>query len=218
MSLGDRKPSQLLAEMRTKASDTPVTEELLLSLWQRNLPEQVRAILSSDTTLTAIQAASIADRIVESTRNTPPMHLNAMQTTQAMHSMTPNQPMPQMHQISPVQTLIPMHQMQHMPTMQPIQQLHPIPIAPIANSSTSAINRIQTQINQILNHLQNNHQQRSNTRNGSSQRSQTPARATQSDATNTGEPRKFETCWWHFKFGAEARKCKAPCNFQNSGN
>ncbi|XP_018783176.1 PREDICTED: uncharacterized protein LOC108965309 [Bactrocera latifrons] len=39
LSLGDRKQSQLLAEMRTRDSATPVTDELLKQLWLRNLPE-----------------------------------------------------------------------------------------------------------------------------------------------------------------------------------
>ncbi|XP_017462173.1 PREDICTED: uncharacterized protein LOC108355525, partial [Rhagoletis zephyria] len=52
LSLGDRKPSQLLAEMRTRAAATPVTDELLKQLWLRNLPEQIRAILSADEHIT----------------------------------------------------------------------------------------------------------------------------------------------------------------------
>ena len=27
------------------------------------------------------------------------------------------------------------------------------------------------------------------------------------------ERRTYDTCWYHFKFGCEARKCTKPCNF-----
>ncbi|XP_049307739.1 uncharacterized protein LOC125777313 [Bactrocera dorsalis] len=68
LSLGDRKPSQLLAEMRTRAAATPVTDELLKQLWLRNLPEQIRAILSADEHITLVNAATMADRIMEATK------------------------------------------------------------------------------------------------------------------------------------------------------
>ncbi|XP_039968447.1 uncharacterized protein LOC120780253 [Bactrocera tryoni] len=69
LSLGDRKPSQLLAEMRTRAAATPVTYELLKQLWLRNLPEQIRAILSADEHITLVNAATMADRIMEATKD-----------------------------------------------------------------------------------------------------------------------------------------------------
>lgn len=30
--------------------------------------------------------------------------------------------------------------------------------------------------------------------------------------------RRHPTCWYHFKFGADAHKCQAPCDFNKSGN
>lgn len=27
---------------------------------------------------------------------------------------------------------------------------------------------------------------------------------------------RFEKCWWHYKFGAAAKKCKKPCNFNSN--
>lgn len=221
MSLGDRKPSQLLAEMRAKAADTPVTEELLLSLWQRNLPEQVRAILSSDTTLTASQSATIADRIVESTRSTPKMHINEVQTTSTMHPVVSAQTMPPMQPMQPMQPMSTILPFQHIAQIQQMPSLQPLPIMPVATSSTNPIDRMQTQINQILYHLQKNHQSFSTSRNNNNQRSQTPARQStaNSNTSSSNEPQRFETCWWHFKFGKDARRCKEPCNFQhNSGN
>lgn len=68
MSLGDRKPSQLLAEMRAKAANTPVTDQLLRELWQRSLPQEIKAILSIAENLTLAQAAAQADRIMDAIR------------------------------------------------------------------------------------------------------------------------------------------------------
>lgn len=65
LALGDRKPSQLLAEMRSKAAETPVTDDLLKQLWMRNLPGYIRAILSADESITLTAAATMADRIME---------------------------------------------------------------------------------------------------------------------------------------------------------
>lgn len=31
-------------------------------------------------------------------------------------------------------------------------------------------------------------------------------------------PQKYEQCWYHFKFGEAAKRCKPPCRFQKQGN
>ena len=63
MSLGDKKPSQLLNEMRSLAS-TNMTEDFLKSLWLQRLPTQVQAILSaSDIGLRELSL--LADKIIE---------------------------------------------------------------------------------------------------------------------------------------------------------
>lgn len=61
--LGDRKPSQLLHEMRSLAG-TAFPEEPLKTLWLKRLPNQVRAILAaSSEELGALSV--LADKIVE---------------------------------------------------------------------------------------------------------------------------------------------------------
>lgn len=63
MSLGDQRPSQLLAEMR-RLGGTTVTDDFMRTLWLKTLPQQVQAILSiSDGTLA--QQAVLADKILE---------------------------------------------------------------------------------------------------------------------------------------------------------
>ena len=64
IALGDKKPSQLLREMRELTSNK-VSEELLKTLWMQHLPNNVRGILSvsSDQTLAAL--VPLADKIME---------------------------------------------------------------------------------------------------------------------------------------------------------
>lgn len=171
MSLGDKKPSTLLAEMRAKAQGTGITDDLLKSLWNNHLPEQIRTILASgQNDLTLATMSSIADRIWEE-----------------LHSRK-----------------------------QEVNQLSAL--FPTAGKVT--LETMQSQINQLFEMIKNNNQHqrsRSSNRSNSHQRSNTPS---QSQAQNSAKQQRFDTCWWHFKFGAEAKKCKQPCNFhtQKSSN
>lgn len=31
-------------------------------------------------------------------------------------------------------------------------------------------------------------------------------------------PKKFDRCWYHFKFGEAAKRCQSPCRFKKTGN
>lgn len=226
MSLGDRKPSQLLAEMRTKAANTPVTDQLLRELWQRSLPQEVRAILSAADNVSLTQSATQADRIMETIR-AKSSYVHAMQpaafsTTpyapetyqQPQYTATYQQPYYGQSNAAPSQTMAPIH---HQPTPE--------------------VEHLQQQLNKIT-QMFNEFVGRSSAldKNFNRQRSQTPVRQPQQQqgavggssngaSNNTALPAsnqqpKFDTCWWHHKFGIAARKCKQPCNFNaaNSGN
>lgn len=221
MVLGDRKPSQLLAEMRTKSANTPVNDDLLRELWQRSLPQEVRAILSAADNISLAQSATQADRIMETIR-AKPSYLYAMQP-------------------APVTSYVPEtnQQPQYTATQQPyFGQPIATPsqvMAPIQQQPTAQVEQLQQQLNKIT-QMFSEFIGRSRTQNNNSnrQRNQTPARQPQQQnvavgGTNEAAPTatttanqqpKYDTCWWHYKFGAEARKCKPPCNFNaaNSGN
>lgn len=64
LELGDRKPSQLLREMRRLAEDT-ITDDVLATLWLRCLPAGIRGILSASQNVNLESQADIADRILE---------------------------------------------------------------------------------------------------------------------------------------------------------
>lgn len=220
MSLGDRKPSQLLAEMRTKAANTPVTDQLLRELWQRSLPQEVRAILSAADNVSLAQSATQADRIMETIR-AKSSHVHAIQPA-AFPSYAPDT-----HQ-QPQYTAMYQQPYYGQTSTAPSQMM-----APIQHQPAPAVEHLQQQLNkitQMFNEFIGRSRPQGNFSNR--QRSQTPARqpqqqhgTTPSDGTsnNTAPPTsnqqpKFDTCWWHYKFGADARKCKPPCNFNASNS
>ncbi|GFT91812.1 uncharacterized protein NPIL_242421 [Nephila pilipes] len=73
MQLGDRKPSRLLLEMRSKA-DSRISEELLKSLFIQRLPTHVQQILAiSDDPLDKL--AAMADGIMAVAGPTSSIHV-----------------------------------------------------------------------------------------------------------------------------------------------
>lgn len=177
MTLGDKKPSQLLMDMRNVAANTPVNDEFLRTLWVQNLPEAVRTILAVDDTLALDAMSKMADRMCEALNNGTISTVNAI----GNQTNTPPQVAQQSSQSAGV-------------AIGDFQQL----VKQVANLTTE-VKRLQD--------------------NRSRERSKTPAnQRTARDNSNSGEKRSFPTCWWHYKFGANAKNCKPPCNFNASGN
>lgn len=65
--LGDRKPSDLLRNMKRRAESLSVPEKLMLELFLQRLPSSVQSILAAVSNLTLDKAAEISDRILEVT-------------------------------------------------------------------------------------------------------------------------------------------------------
>ncbi|XP_041969296.1 uncharacterized protein LOC121726128 [Aricia agestis] len=63
--LGDRKPSQFLRHLRSLSNNALTDESILRQLWMRRLPQQVQAILVSQTDLTLEKLADLADKVIE---------------------------------------------------------------------------------------------------------------------------------------------------------
>lgn len=83
LELGDRKPSQLLCEMRNLASDK-VSENFLKTLWLQRLPREMHAILSvSSDDLTKL--STMADQIWE-LKPTSSYHVAPIAATQPMNN------------------------------------------------------------------------------------------------------------------------------------
>lgn len=64
ISLGDRKPTQLLNEMKKLAGDK-VGDEMLRTLFLKCLPSQVTIVLSTNNKLSLIELAEMADKMIE---------------------------------------------------------------------------------------------------------------------------------------------------------
>lgn len=68
MTLGDRKPSVLLSEMRRLGGDG-CTDTVLSNLWLRALPNTVRSIIASMPSAPLDEQAKVADKIMEAPHN-----------------------------------------------------------------------------------------------------------------------------------------------------
>ncbi|KNE87923.1 hypothetical protein PSTG_18683 [Puccinia striiformis f. sp. tritici PST-78] len=64
LELADRKPTQLLREMRTLAGQS-VSDEVLTTLWLQRMPNNFRCILSACKNQDVDDLAEIADRIMD---------------------------------------------------------------------------------------------------------------------------------------------------------
>ena len=65
--LGNRKPSELLRNMKRRAETLNVPDNLMLELFLQRLPSSVQSILAAVSDLTLEKAAEISDRILEVT-------------------------------------------------------------------------------------------------------------------------------------------------------
>lgn len=76
-----------------------------------------------------------------------------------------------------------------------------------SNTSSTSNTVLERSICKLIQTLEqfNNRKGRSRTRSASRQRSSTPAGNTTKKA--------YDTCWYHHRFGEEAKKCVKPCNF-----
>lgn len=80
MTLGDRKPSVLLSEMRRLGGDG-CTDTVLSNLWLRALPSTVRSIIASMPSAPLDEQAKVADKIMEAPHNEISVIKSAEQST-----------------------------------------------------------------------------------------------------------------------------------------
>lgn len=174
MSLGDKKPSQLLADMRNIAANTAVKDDFLRTLWLQNLPDTVRAIIAKDEDIDTNALAKLADRIHDTIKSGSFGSINAV---------TKSTPTAKADWREQTQT-------------------------PEAKDMFEKLCRTIDELTKKVDKLSTDANQRQRSRS----RSKTPYRRSQQN-DETGEKRTFETCWWHFKFGENARKCQEGCKY-----
>lgn len=147
--LGDRRPSELLRIMQRRAEAHKVSDELMMELFQAQLPTQVQSILAAVSPLTLAKAAEIADRVMD---------------------------------------------------------VSPTPVSTCSVSSPSVENMLLEEIKKINLRIDKiTRRGRSRDRNFNRPRSRS-------------QTKKFEQCWYHYKFGKKAQKCSPPCNFSKNDN
>lgn len=185
MPLGDRKPSELLNDMRTKAANTPVNDDLLRQLWMRNLPETIRAILSTDDTSPLTTKAAMADKIHEATRKGL--------IGRSINEVSASKSQPQIVNITPA-------------SQQPGNYSD---LAQIVASLTNEVKQLR--MSQRQSRSKTPARQNTNSKSNSSQDNS-------SQGANGTEKRNFDYCWWHYKHGANAQKCKQPCNYKEKNS
>jgi hypothetical protein len=77
LELGDRKPSELLREMKTLAGDH-VDDQMLQTLWLHRLPLNVQLLVSASDEVPLEKMANIADKLVEIVSNRGPPSIAAI--------------------------------------------------------------------------------------------------------------------------------------------
>lgn len=153
--LGDRKPSQLLREMKDLARDVITDEKIIKSLWMQQLPETTQAVLKvSEATLQLPQLAEQADKLADITR------------TRFVSSVA------------------------------------------VSSDSSKEIGlaELRTQINDISSELAAFRQERNRPRRRSFSRQ---------PSSRSGSREYHPFCFYHRKFGANARNCREPCQFKS---
>lgn len=149
--LGDRRPSELLREMRRRAAAHQVPDELMLELFLQRLPSSVQSILAAITPLTLDKAAEVADRVIEVT---------------------------------------------------------PVAVSTCSVSSSSTESRLFEEIKKLSLRID----QISRSRNRSRDRNYSSRHRSKSN------PRRYDQCWYHYKFGQKAQKCCPPCKYEKNEN
>ena len=82
--LGDKKPSQLLREMKDLAAES-INEEMLHNLWVSRLPNTIRPLLVTSDTLKLDALAEMADRLIEVVTLNEPVIPNPPSTVVAVN-------------------------------------------------------------------------------------------------------------------------------------
>lgn len=194
LQLGDKKPSHLLNDLRRIGGENQ-DENFLKVLWLNRLPIQVQTCLAASTS-PLNDLAQLADSVMETFRISEPFNLSAVQSDIAQSS-TSN-------------------------------------IAASSSSSSKAapkssdndlLSKLTAQIEKLTRqiariHTENSSSQRSrsNDRPSSQHRSRANERSSSRHRSRSATPTSEDDsqCWYHRKYGNDARKCRDPCDFQKN--
>ncbi|XP_015184967.1 PREDICTED: uncharacterized protein LOC107070923, partial [Polistes dominula] len=190
--VGDKRPSQLLREMRVLAQDS-VQEDVLHQLWTERLPPKIRPLLIISENLGLNELAVMADRLVDNLDLLPVMAVHGADTTgHDKHSGSITTPQTE-RQLLEINTALKDCQ-NCLANLQVSQQL----IQKQLYEMQSQQQQQQQNINQLQNSLRYENRARSRRR--------------------SLAPNRNGTCYYHTKWGNDAHRCTLPCNFKSSAN
>ncbi|XP_011883650.1 PREDICTED: uncharacterized protein LOC105570811 [Vollenhovia emeryi] len=187
--IGDRKPSQFLRHLRGLAGNV-VGDQVLRTIWLSRLPAYIQPHLVTRTADTPEQLADIADAIVEATR------APAFQVAE-----TTRYPGPQgqiTNDSASIEAKIEVRLAQMRLAMQ--------------QEMSEQLTAIRRSIEAISGDFRDDDRRRPRSRSRSRPRSRRDARSGSRDPPASG------ICWYHWKFGPNARHCRAPCSMQQQEN
>ena len=192
--LGDQRPSQLLRRMQgepSAAGDAPVDSELLRTLFLQRLPQVATAALSLLPESTPLQdLASSADRFLEASRPayTPPV-------IASLHQPPPPAPPVSLCQLPPPAP----------PAPAPVQ----LDMVATVATLTASISELQMEIRSMRQQRSEERPQRQPFCN----RCRSQSRGRQARRSDRSPSQSRGTCYYHHRFGAEAKKFQAPCSW-----
>ena len=178
LTLGDRRPSELLSEIQKLAADD-LAENVVRALFIKKLPGTIKGILAgSNEPLSSLGA--LADRIYDFTNTAAVGGINQ----QSIAAVNVSQP--SIAAIKPVD-----------------------PNTQLLNLLVENVSKLTMRITDLENQSSrgerlSRYQERSPTRN----RSQSPYRPRSESRQRFGVPSGVDLCFYHYKFGKEAKKCK----------
>lgn len=174
--LGDKKPSQLLREMKGLAGDG-LNDDMLHNLWVSRLPSSIKPLLIISEALNLDALAEMADRLIE---------------TVTMHNSTPS---------SQPSTVAAVNHSNFTPTSSTSSTERKL------DDLQSALSFCMKEILDMKSQMQsnNNRQSRSRTRSNSYSR-------------DRSQSNQSSICFYHRKFGHNAKHCTSPCTFTSSNN
>lgn len=168
LELGDQKPSYLLRRMRDLAGNM-MADDALRVMWLRQLPTQVRAVLSVNKDSSLEGLASSADKMLEHTQQG------------AIYAVSANTPSTTSNDFETLSRQIEKLTLE-------IAELRGKPQSPYYHGGARNYNR-----------------SRSNSQN---------RRRSNSNSRKPGDPDWL--CFYHYRFGDEARRCEPPCSKKKS--
>jgi len=173
--LGDKRPSEFLTHMRYLDESTHIQEPLLRTVWQRQLPAHIQAILQTQSRTPLEDLAALADRIMD---------------------------------VAPPAPLI-------QPAYAP--QVHAIQASPL-DAIQRRLDELFREVVALKKRVNNKtEQQRAPSRGRSRTRTDASARSTSKQA-QASTPADESTCWYHRRFGADAKNCMQPCSHGNEAS